>query len=149
VRAVVQRASGAHVAVEGKRTGSIDRGLVVLVAVGQEDTEEDAVSLARKVLGLRIFEDRDQKMNLSVRDVGGGLLVVSQFTLYADCRKGNRPSFATAAPAGVANPIYERFVQEMASSGLTVCTGSFQSRMAVSLTNDGPVTILLDSRETR
>jgi len=145
---VVQRVSKAEVHVEGTCTGSIGAGLVVLLAVGREDTEQDADFLARKTLDLRVFEDPEQKMNLSVRDIGGALIVVSQFTLYGDCRKGNRPSFASAAPPDLANRLYERFVQAVAASGLTVRTGCFQTRMGISLTNDGPVTILLDSRKT-
>jgi len=147
VRAVVQRVSGAEVAVQGRCTGSIGRGLVVLLAVGHEDTELDVSFLARKILNLRIFEDADEKMNLSVQDARGELLVVSQFTLYGDCRKGNRPSFVAAAPPDRANRLYELFLKEIDSSGLSVAAGRFQARMEVTLTNDGPVTILLDSRK--
>jgi D-tyrosyl-tRNA(Tyr) deacylase len=121
---------------------------LVLLAVGQEDDEQDASFLARKILNLRIFEDPDGKMNLSVQDARGELLVVSQFTLLGDCRKGNRPSFVAAAPPDQANRLYGRFLKEIGSSGLPVSTGRFQARMDVSLTNEGPVTILLDSRKT-
>ncbi len=148
MRAVVQRVAGAHVTVDGKNTGSIAQGLVVLLAVGQEDTAQDVSYLARKILNLRIFEDTEGRMNRSVQDTGGELLVISQFTLFGDCRKGNRPSFVGAAAPEEARSLYDRFLGEVASTGLAVASGRFQARMDVTLTNQGPVTILLDSRKT-
>jgi D-tyrosyl-tRNA(Tyr) deacylase len=146
MRAVVQRVSRAEVRVEGKATGSVGTGLVVLLGVGREDGEEDARLLADKVAALRIFEDGAGKMNLAVGEVGGGLLVVSQFTLLGDVRKGNRPSFTEAAPPEAANALYERFCGLLREKGLAVGTGVFRARMEVELVNEGPVTILLDSR---
>jgi D-tyrosyl-tRNA(Tyr) deacylase len=146
MRAVVQRVSRAEVRVEGKATGSVGTGLVVLLGVGREDGEEDARLLADKVAALRIFEDGAGKMNLAVGEVGGGLLVVSQFTLLGDARKGNRPSFTEAAPPEAANALYERFCGLLREKGLAVGTGVFRARMEVELVNEGPVTILLDSR---
>ena len=147
MRAVVQRVSNAQVTVDGKDTASIAQGLAVLLAVGQEDTGRDVSYLARKILNLRVFEDPGGRMNLSVQDVGGELLVVSQFTLFGDCRKGNRPSFAAAAAPEEAVRLYEGFLKELAGTGLPVSSGRFQARMDVTLTNQGPVTILLDSRK--
>jgi D-tyrosyl-tRNA(Tyr) deacylase len=146
VRAVVQRVSRALVRVEGRVTGEIGRGLVVLLGVGKGDAEDDARALADKVAALRIFEDGAGKMNLSVRDVGGGLLVISQFTLLGDARKGNRPGFTDAAPPEEANALYERVCARLRQGGLPVATGVFRAHMAVELVNEGPVTILLDSR---
>jgi len=146
MRAVVQRVSRAEVRVEGRATGSVGRGLVVLLGVGREDGEEDARLLADKVAALRIFEDGAGKMNLAVGEAGGGLLVVSQFTLLGDVRKGNRPSFTEAAPPEAANALYERFCGLLREKGLAVGTGVFRARMEVELVNVGPVTILLDSR---
>jgi D-tyrosyl-tRNA(Tyr) deacylase len=146
MRAVVQRVSRAEVRVEGRRTGAIGAGLVVLLGVGKEDGEEDARLLADKVAALRIFEDGAGKMNLAVDEVRGGLLVVSQFTLLGDARKGNRPSFVAAAPPGEASALYERFCARLREKGLPVGTGVFRARMEVELVNEGPVTILLDSR---
>jgi len=146
MRAVVQRVSRAEVRVEGRATGSVGRGLVVLLGVGREDGEEDARLLADKVAALRIFEDGAGKMNLAVGEAGGGLLVVSQFTLLGDVRKGNRPSFPEAAPPEAANALYERFCGLLREKGLAVGTGVFRARMEVELVNVGPVTILLDSR---
>jgi len=146
MRAVVQRVSRAEVRVEGRATGSVGRGLVVLLGVGREDGEEDARLLADKVAALRIFEDGAGKMNLAVGEAGGGLLVVSQFTLLGDVRKGNRPSFTEAAPPEAANALYERFCGLLREKGLAVGTGVFRARMEVELVNEGPVTILLDSR---
>ncbi len=147
MRAVVQRVSRAEVRVDGRPTGRIDRGLAVLVGVGQGDTEDDARLLADKVAALRIFEDAAGKMNLAVAEVGGGVLVVSQFTLFGDARKGNRPSFTDAAPPDHANALYERFCAEVAGRGLPVAKGVFRAHMQVELVNDGPVTILLDSKK--
>ena len=148
MRAVVQRVSRAEVRVEGRATGSVGRGLVVLLGVGREDGEEDARLLADKVAALRIFEDGAGKMNLAVGEAGGGLLVVSQFTLLGDVRKGNRPSFTEAAPPEAANALYERFCGLLREKGLAVGTGVFRARMEVELVNEGPVTILLDTART-
>lgn len=147
MRAVVQRVDSAAVEVEGAMVGSVGKGLLVLLGVEKEDTDRDLEYLLDKVAGLRIFEDEQEKMNLSVADVGGGLLVVSQFTLYGDCRKGKRPSFDKAAGAEMANAYYEKFVAGAQSKGLSVGTGKFQAHMLVSLVNNGPVTILLDSKK--
>lgn len=147
MRAVVQRVDSAAVEVEGAMVGSVGKGLLVLLGVEKEDTDRDLEYLLDKVAGLRIFEDEQEKMNLSVADVGGGLLVVSQFTLYGDCRKGKRPSFDKAADAEMANAYYEKFVAGARSKGLSVGNGKFQAHMLVSLVNNGPVTILLDSKK--
>lgn len=147
MRAVVQRVSRARVVVEGRVSGEIGLGLAVLLGVGREDGEADARFLADKVAGLRIFEDAAGKMNLAAADVGGGVLVVSQFTLLGDARKGNRPSFTEAAPPEAANALYERFCARLRERGLPVATGVFRASMAVELVNEGPVTILLDSRK--
>jgi D-tyrosyl-tRNA(Tyr) deacylase len=146
MRAVVQRVARAEVRVDGRVTGSVAKGLCVLLGVGREDGEEDARFLADKVAGLRVFEDPAGKMNLAVGEVGGGVLVVSQFTLLGDARKGNRPSFTEAAAPEAANALYERFCALLAGKGLPVGTGVFRAHMDVELVNDGPVTILLDSR---
>jgi D-tyrosyl-tRNA(Tyr) deacylase len=145
MRAVVQRVSRAKVTVNGWTAGEIGRGLLVLLGVGQQDTEADAAYFSEKVVGLRIFEDEDGKMNRSVRDVGGSVLVVSQFTLYGDVRRGKRPSFDEAAPPETARRLYALFVQKIQATGLRCETGRFQEMMQVELVNDGPVTILLDS----
>jgi len=147
MRAVVQRVSRACVVVEGESVGSIHQGLVVLIAVGAEDDEHDAAATAKKVLNLRIFEDLEGKMNLSVQEVGGQILVISQFTLYGDCRKGNRPSFTTAAQPEKAQVLYEHFLEHVRSVGVPVSFGRFQADMDVELVNHGPVTILLDSQK--
>jgi D-tyrosyl-tRNA(Tyr) deacylase len=146
VRAVVQRVSRAEVRVDGAATGRVGRGLAVLLGVARGDAEDDARLLADKVAALRIFEDPAGKMNLSVRDVSGGVLVVSQFTLLGDARKGNRPGFVDAAPPEEANALYERFCALLRERGLEVATGVFRSSMDVELVNEGPVTILLDSK---
>ena len=146
MRAVIQRVSRARVTVAGEVTGEIGRGLLVLLGVAQTDTQDDAVTLAAKTVGLRIFEDPDGKMNLSVGEIGGGLLVVSQFTLLGDCRKGRRPSFIEAARPEVAEPLYRAFCAECQGQGIPVETGRFQQHMDVELVNDGPVTLLLDSQ---
>ena len=145
MRAVVQRATRASVAVGGEVKGEIGRGLVVLLGVAVGDGEAEARWMADKLAALRIFEDAAGKMNLSVKDVGGGLLVVSQFTLLGDARKGNRPSFTLAAPPERANELYERFCALLRDKGLPVATGVFRAQMEVELVNDGPVTLLLDS----
>jgi D-tyrosyl-tRNA(Tyr) deacylase len=146
VRAVVQRVSEAAVRVEGEEVGRIGAGLAVLLGVGQDDQEGDADYLADKVLNLRIFPDDTGQMNRSVVDVAGGLLVVSQFTLLGDVRKGRRPSYGRAASPELAQRLYERFVERLRPSGLKVATGVFRAMMDVALVNRGPVTILLDSR---
>ena len=146
MRVVVQRVSRAEVRVQGERVGSIQQGLVVLAAIGREDEEKDVDYLAKKITNLRVFEDEQGKMNLSVRDVKGGVLVVSQFTLFGDSRKGNRPSFVDAAPPDRAEPLYECFLQTLRTYGIPVAGGRFQAAMDVDLVNQGPVTILLDSR---
>lgn len=144
MRVVLQRVASASVRVEGRTTGSIDRGLLLLCAFRVDDTDRELVWMAEKVCDLRIFRDAAGKMNQSVRDVQGGLLVVSQFTLYGDARKGRRPSFIGSAPGPIAQELYDRFVQILDGSGLTVQTGEFAADMQVSLCNDGPVTLILD-----
>lgn len=145
MRAVVQRVSRAKVSVNGVVSGEIGLGLLVLLGVGQPDTVADVNYLADKIAGLRIFEDEDGKMNRSVRDVGGAVLAVSQFTLYGDVRRGKRPSFDDAAPPDHARRLYEQFVEQTRTAGLRCETGRFQEMMQVELVNEGPVTILLDS----
>jgi D-tyrosyl-tRNA(Tyr) deacylase len=147
VRAVVQRVREASVRVEGELKGSIGAGLLVLLGVHAADTEADAATLADKVLNLRIFPDEAGQMNRSVLEAGGGLLVVSQFTLLGDARRGRRPSYVEAARPELADRLYERFVEELRPSGLAVATGVFRAMMDVALVNQGPVTILLDSRK--
>lgn len=146
MRAVVQRVSRAEVRVEGAVSGSVGKGLLVLLGVAREDGDDDARALADKIAALRVFEDAAGKMNLSVAEAGGGLLVVSQFTLLGDARKGNRPSFVDAAPPEEANALYERVCALLRAKGLAVGTGVFRAHMDVELVNDGPVTLLLDSR---
>ena len=145
MRAVIQRVSRAGVTVDGETVGSIDGGLLVLLGVGAGDTARDADYLVDKTIGLRIFPDENGKMNRNVRQAGGSLLVISQFTLYGDCRRGRRPSFDAAAEPGEAKALYEYFVQAARERRIRVETGVFQAHMAVELVNDGPVTILLDS----
>lgn len=147
MRAVVQRVTKGRVRVEGETVGKIGPGFVVLLGIGREDTRADAQYLAEKVVNLRVFEDEEGKMNLSLLDVGGEILAISQFTLYGDCRKGRRPSFTAAAPPEEARALYEGFVQEVAGYGLRVATGQFQAHMLVEIHNDGPVTLLLDSKK--
>ncbi|MGZ4030754.1 MAG: D-aminoacyl-tRNA deacylase [Tumebacillaceae bacterium] len=146
MRVVVQRASRGKVTVEGQVTGEIGRGYVLLVGVTHEDTREDADYLVEKIANLRIFEDESGKMNLSLLDVGGAILSVSQFTLYGDCRKGRRPNFMDAARPDQANELYEYFNEKARSMGVQVETGVFGAMMDVELVNDGPVTLLLDSK---
>ena len=148
MRAVVQRVASASVKVEDEVVGQIERGFLVLLGVGTGDSDADAVTLAEKVAGLRVFEDDDRKMNLALNDVNGQMLVVSQFTLFGDCRKGRRPSFVDAARPEQAERLYESFVAEIRGRGIHVETGRFQTHMDVRLVNDGPVTLLLDSRKT-
>lgn len=145
MRAVAQRVSRARVTVNGTTTGEIGPGLLVLLGVGAGDTRAEADYLAEKTIGLRIFEDAGGKMNLSVSEVGGAVLVVSQFTLYGDARRGKRPSFDAAAPPEQARELYEYFVEKIRAAGLRCETGRFQEMMQVELVNEGPVTILLDS----
>ena len=147
MRAVVQRVSRASVTVDGKVTGAIECGILVLLGVGADDAETDADYLAAKIAGLRIFEDENEKMNLSVQDVNGAVLAVSQFTLFGDVRKGKRPSFDAAARPERAKQLYEYFCTQVRNAGLRCETGIFQAMMQVELINDGPVTILLDSRK--
>ena len=148
MRAVVQRVSSSKVTVDGNITGEIKKGLLVLLGVTHEDTSKDVDYIIDKVLNLRIFEDENEKMNLSLKDVEGELLVVSQFTLYGDCRKGRRPSFSTAARPELATKLYEEFIEKSRKEGIVTQTGQFGAHMMVDLTNDGPVTILLESNRT-
>lgn len=145
MRAVLQRVLESRVEVDGRVVGAIERGLNVLVGVGKGDTEADVQSLADKVCGLRIFEDAEGKMNLSVQEVGGAILAISQFTLYGDCRKGRRPSFAAAAPPEEARRLYAAFCDALRQRGVHVAEGIFQADMKVTIVNDGPVTCLLDT----
>ncbi|MHB8969250.1 MAG: D-aminoacyl-tRNA deacylase [Pirellulaceae bacterium] len=146
MRACVQRVSAASVTVAGEVVGQIEHGLVVLLGVGQQDTPADADYLAQKLVSLRIFADDQGKMNRSLAEVGGGMLVVSQFTLWGECRKGRRPSFVQAAPPELAECLYSHFVGVVAGWGVRVATGRFRAHMQVALVNDGPVTLLVDSR---
>jgi D-tyrosyl-tRNA(Tyr) deacylase len=148
MRAVVQRVSRASVTVAGEVTGRIECGFLVLLGVAQDDTADDATSLAERIAGLRVFEDDAGKMNLAIADVGGGMLVVSQFTLLGDCRKGRRPSFIAAARPEQADALYQKFIAAASALGVHVETGRFQQHMDVELVNDGPVTLLLDSRKS-
>lgn len=147
MRAVIQRVSQASVTVSGEVVGAIERGLLVLLGVAQGDTADDVHALADKVVELRIFEDDGGKMNLSLTEVQGSLLVVSQFTLLGDCRKGRRPSFIAAAPPELAEQLYQTFVAAVGVKGIPVATGRFRAQMNVALVNDGPVTLILDSRK--
>ncbi len=147
MRAVIQRVSRASVSVGNRITGSIGRGLLILLGIHREDTENDVRYLVDKISTLRIFEDGNGLMNRSVLDEKGEVLVVSQFTLYGDCRKGRRPSYSSAAPPDTANALYSRFVAEMEKRGIITATGEFQAMMEVSLVNSGPVTLLVDSRK--
>ena len=147
MRAVVQRVTRARVTVEEQTVGEIQQGLVVLLGVARDDSETDAEYLAAKIVSLRIFDDEAGKMNVSVKDIGGGMLVISQFTLYGDVRRGNRPSWFDAAAPEIAKPLYEFFLAQAQKLLPEVASGSFQSMMQVELINDGPVTILIDSRK--
>lgn len=147
MRACIQRVSRARVTVAGAVSGEIGRGMLVLLGVAQDDTEGDARQLADKITGLRIFEDDEQKMNRSLVDTGGAMLVVSQFTLLGDCRKGRRPSFDQAARPELAERLYQLFVDAVTQQGIPVATGKFRAYMEVELVNDGPVTLLIDTRD--
>jgi D-tyrosyl-tRNA(Tyr) deacylase len=147
MRAVVQRVTRAEVTVDSAAVGEIGKGLVVLLGIARDDTKLDAAYLAEKICALRIFDDAEGKMNLSVREVDGGVLIVSQFTLYGDVRRGLRPSWIEAAAPEVAEPLYEFFVRQVRAQASVVATGSFRAMMQVELVNDGPVTILLDSKK--
>lgn len=148
MRAVVQRVTKSSVTVDGQITGATDEGLVVLIGVEEGDTDKDVGYIADKVSGLRIFEDENEKMNLSVKDVGGSILAISQFTLLGDVRKGKRPSFITAEDPEIANRLYQQVCENIRNQGIKVETGMFQAHMLVKINNNGPVTILLDSRKT-
>lgn len=145
MRACVQRVRRASVAVSGEVCGSIGQGMLVLLGVALHDTEADAIWLAKKIAGLRIFEDCQEKMNLSLADVNGAMLVVSQFTLLGDCRRGRRPDFTAAAPPELAERLYQVFIDAVAKEGVPVATGRFRQNMQVELVNDGPVTLIVES----
>jgi D-tyrosyl-tRNA(Tyr) deacylase len=147
MRACIQRVSSARVTVDGETVGAIGRGLLVLLGVAASDGDDDLRWLVDKVIGLRVFDDAEGKMNLALADVGGELLVVSQFTLLGDCRKGRRPSFLAAAPPEMAERVYEQFVAAARAQGVRVATGRFRAHMMVELANDGPVTLVIDSGE--
>jgi D-tyrosyl-tRNA(Tyr) deacylase len=147
MRAVVQRVSRSAVVADGRECGGIGRGLCVFIGIGKDDGERDVEWLAGKIEGLRVFPDAEGKMNLNVRQIEGSLLIVSQFTLYGDCRKGMRPSYEAAMPAEQARVLYEIFAKRCAAIGTPVVTGVFQADMAVTIENDGPVTVLLDSKK--
>lgn len=144
MKTVIQRVTHASVTVEGDRVAEIANGLLILLGIGPEDTEENARVMTKKIAALRIFQDEADKMNLSVRDIGGSAIVVSQFTLYADCRKGNRPSFVGAAAPDLASPLVDRFAELLNEQGVPTQTGVFGAHMDVDLLNSGPVTILLE-----
>ena len=144
MRAVIQRVTRASVTVEGDRVSEIRDGLLILLGIGPDDNEDNARAMTKKIAALRIFQDEANKMNLSVRDIGGSAIVVSQFTLYADCRKGNRPSFVGAAAPDLASPLVDRFVELLEEQGVPSQTGVFGAHMDVELLNSGPVTIILE-----
>ena len=146
MRAVIQRVTKASVSIDNKIVGKIDRGLVILVGVKKEDTEANAQYLADKCVNLRIFSDKESKFNLSALDVTAEILVISQFTLYADTRKGRRPSFIEAAPPEISNPLYEKFIDFIKMSGLKIACGKFGAMMLVEIHNDGPVTVIMESK---
>ena len=144
---VIQRVKKASVVVEEKEIGKINQGMLVLIGITQEDDKKIADKMIKKLINLRIFQDKENKMNLSIKDVKGKLLLISQFTLYADCKNGNRPSFTKSAKFDVANNLYQYIIEECKKTGINVETGIFGAEMKVNLTNDGPVTIILDSEE--
>lgn len=148
MRAVVQRISEGKVVVDEKTTGAINKGLLVFLGVTNEDTTQDVNYMAEKIVNLRIFEDENEKLNLSVKDIEGKILAVSQFTLLGDCRKGRRPNFTEAAKPDMANELYEAFINKCKDLGIQVETGVFQAHMMVHSVNDGPVTMLIDSKKT-
>jgi D-aminoacyl-tRNA deacylase len=145
MRAIVQRVSEASVTIGGKTTAAIGRGMVVFLGIAATDGERDVIWAAEKITQLRIFPDDQDKMNLSLADISGEMLIVSQFTLHGDCRKGRRPGFSTAAPPAVAEPLYLKFIEEVRCRDIATANGTFQASMAVHLINDGPVTMMLDS----
>lgn len=147
MRAVIQRVSRASVRIDKKITGQIGFGLVVLVGIHTDDTTRDLQWLADKIINLRIFSDDQGKMNTSIADIGGEMLIISQFTLYGDCRKGRRPGYSNGAPPEIAEPLYLKFVEEVKNYRISVATGTFRAAMEVELVNDGPVTLLLDSEK--
>jgi len=147
MRFIIQRVKKASVEVENKIVGKIEQGFLVLIGITQEDNEQTADKLIKKLINLRVFTDENDKMNLSLKDIKGEMLLVSQFTLYADCKKGNRPSFDKSAKFDVANKLYEYIIAECKKTGINIETGVFGAKMQVSLVNDGPVTIILDSDE--
>ncbi|MCD6389939.1 MAG: D-tyrosyl-tRNA(Tyr) deacylase [Desulfobulbaceae bacterium] len=147
MRAVAQRVNRASVSVNNEIIGSIDKGLIILLGVSDDDTEKDVLYLADKITHLRIFADDDEKMNLSLQNIKGEMLIVSQFTLYGDCRKGRRPSYSKAANPEKAKLLYQSFIDAVQNNGIRVATGEFQAMMEVNIINDGPVTILLDSNK--
>lgn len=148
MRAVIQRSKAASVTVDREIIGEINKGVVVLLGVQATDDAKAIQWMVDKIINLRIFEDENNKMNLSLKDTGGEMLIVSQFTLYGDCRKGRRPGYSKAAPPALAEKIYEQFVENVKQNGISVATGKFQAMMDVQLVNDGPVTLLLDSDKT-
>lgn len=145
MRAVIQRVKHASVAANGIKTGTISKGIVTFLGIHRNDDQQEIAWMAEKIINLRIFPDPDGKMNISLADINAEMLIVSQFTLYGDCRKGRRPGYSGAAPPEIAEPIYNRFVDEVRKKGITAATGRFQAMMDVALVNDGPVTLLLDS----
>jgi D-tyrosyl-tRNA(Tyr) deacylase len=147
MRAVIQRVSRASVTVDGKVNGSIERGLLVFLGVGRDDTQKDIDFIADKIVNLRIFECDEGKMNLSVSDIGGAVLLISQFTLFGDCRKGRRPDFTAAGPPDTANRLYEQTIAAVKAKGIPVETGVFAAHMDIDAVNDGPVTLILDSKK--
>ncbi len=147
MRAVVQRVKKGSVEIKEKEIGKIEKGLIILLGVGQNDSEKDAEYLTEKIVNLRIFEDKEGKMNLSVKDINGQILIISQFTLYGDCKKGRRPSFISAALPDKAVKLYDYFLKNIKNCGLKIETGEFQAMMLVKIFNDGPVTIILDSEK--
>lgn len=147
MRAVIQRVKHASVDVNGIKTGTISKGIVTFLGIHRSDDRQEITWMADKIINLRIFPDPDGKMNISLADINAEMLIVSQFTLYADCRKGRRPGYSGAAPPEIAEPIYNRFVDEVRKKGINAATGRFQAMMDVTLVNDGPVTLLLDSEK--